>query len=56
MSVEAGDFPLAFILVAGIAACSAFIFARLPKDAGSALSARARKVGEASPPEIEKVD
>ncbi len=44
-SVGAGDFPLAFILVAAIAASSAFVFAFLPKDAGANLSARARKVG-----------
>jgi EmrB/QacA subfamily drug resistance transporter len=55
-SVEADDFPLAFVLVSVIAASSAFIFARLPKDAGSNLSGRARKVGEDSLPEIEKVD
>ncbi|MGH6802737.1 MAG: MFS transporter, partial [Methyloceanibacter sp.] len=44
-SVGAGDFPLAFVLVAAIAASSAFVFAFLPKDAGANLSARARKVG-----------
>jgi EmrB/QacA subfamily drug resistance transporter len=56
VSVEAGDFPLAFVVVAVIAATSAFIFARLPKDAGSSLSARAGKVGgEEATPEIEKV-
>jgi EmrB/QacA subfamily drug resistance transporter len=58
VSVEAGDFPLAFVVVAVIAASSAFIFARLPKDAGSSLSARASTVGaedQAPPPEIEKV-
>jgi MFS family permease len=41
-SVVAGDFPLAFALVAAIAAGSALIFARLPKEAGASLSARAR--------------
>jgi EmrB/QacA subfamily drug resistance transporter len=41
-SVVAGDFPLAFLLVAAIAAGSALIFARLPKEAGASLSARAR--------------
>ena len=56
VNVEAGDFPLAFVVVAVIAATSAFIFARLPKDAGSSLSARAGKVGgEEATPEIEKV-
>jgi EmrB/QacA subfamily drug resistance transporter len=40
--VLAGDFPLAFLLVAAIAAGSALIFARLPKEAGASLSARAR--------------
>jgi MFS family permease len=44
-TVVAGDFPLAFILVAVIAASSAFVFARLPKEAGANLSARARPVG-----------
>ena len=56
VSVEAGDFPLAFVVVAVIAATSAFIFARLPKDAGSSLSARAGKIGgEEATPEVEKV-
>jgi hypothetical protein len=41
-SVVAGDFPLAFLLVAAIAASSALIFATLPKEAGASLSARAR--------------
>ena len=44
-AVLAGDFPLAFILAAAIAASSAFVFARLPKEAGAKLSARARPVG-----------
>jgi MFS family permease len=57
--VVAADFPSAFVLVAAIAASSALVFALLPKDAGAALSARARRVGvengaQASP-EIEKV-
>ena len=43
-TVVAGDFPLAFMLVAVIAASSAFIFARLPKEAGASLSARSRQV------------
>lgn len=57
ISVETGDFPLAFLLVAVIAASSALIFMRLPKDAGATLSARARKVGakEHAAQEIEKV-
>jgi hypothetical protein len=44
-------------LVAVIAASSALIFMRLPKDAGATLSARARKVGakEHAAQEIEKV-
>jgi len=49
-SVVAGDFPLAFVLVAAIAASSAFVFARLPKGAGANLSARARPVGVAQEP------
>lgn len=49
-SVVAGDFPLAFILVAAIAASSAFVFALLPKDAGANLSSRARPVGIAQEP------
>ena len=44
-AVVAGDFPLAFILVATIAASSALVFARLPKGAGASLSARAHPVG-----------
>jgi EmrB/QacA subfamily drug resistance transporter len=43
--VVAEDFPLAFILVAAIAASSALVFARLPKGAGASLSTRARPVG-----------
>ena len=43
--VVAEDFALAFLLVAAIAASSALIFMRLPKDAGASLSARARPVG-----------
>jgi MFS family permease len=46
-SVVAGDFPLAFVLVAAIAASSALVFARLPKGAGANLSGRARPVGVA---------
>jgi len=44
--VVASDFPPAFLFVAGLAALSAFIFARLPKDAGSSLSRRAHALGE----------
>jgi hypothetical protein len=44
-SVVAADFPLAFVLVAAIAASSALIFATLPKEAGASLSARARPIG-----------
>ena len=42
--VVAGDFPLAFVLVAAVAASSSLIFALLPKDAGASLAARARPV------------
>jgi MFS family permease len=42
--VVAGDFPAAFVLVAALAASSALVFAMLPKEAGSSLSARARPV------------
>jgi len=45
--VLASDFTLAFILVAGLAASSSLIFARLPKRAGASLSRRAHAVGEA---------
>ncbi len=45
-TVVAEDFPLAFILVAAIAASSALVFARLPKSAGASLSTRARPVGD----------
>jgi EmrB/QacA subfamily drug resistance transporter len=51
-TVVAGDFPLAFLLVAVVAASSSLIFSLLPKEAGSSLSARARPVGvveEAAP-------
>jgi len=49
-SVVAGDFPLAFLLVAAIAASSALIFARLPKEAGASLSARARPLAAEQEP------
>ena len=54
-SVVAGDFPLAFLLVAAIAASSALIFASLPKEAGASLSARARSLAveeEAPAPQL----
>ena len=44
-TVVARDFPLAFLLVAVIAASSSLIFSLLPKEAGSSLSVRARPVG-----------
>ncbi len=44
-SVVAGDFPMAFVLVAAIAASSSLIFAMLPKEAGANLSARAHPIG-----------
>jgi MFS family permease len=44
-TVVSGDFPLAFLLVAVIAASSSLIFSLLPKEAGSSLSARARPLG-----------
>jgi hypothetical protein len=43
-TVVAGDFPLAFVVVAVIAASSAFIFSRLPREAGASLSAPKRAV------------
>ena len=43
--VLAEDFPLAFLIVAAIAASSALVFMRLPKGAGASLSAKARPVG-----------
>lgn len=55
LTVEAGDFPLALLLVALLAASSALVFARLPKGAGATLSARAQRIGsdeEAPSPEI----
>jgi EmrB/QacA subfamily drug resistance transporter len=56
-SVVASDFPLAFVLVAAIAASSALIFARLPKDAGATLSGPAQRltVEPGSTAEIERV-
>ena len=41
-NVVASDFPLAFILVAAVAASSSLIFALVPREAGATLSARAR--------------
>jgi heme O synthase-like polyprenyltransferase len=43
-TVLAADFPLAFLLVAAIAASASLIFARLPKEAGASLSAPARQM------------
>lgn len=43
--VVASDFIPAFLSVAAIAASSALIFARLPKNAGSSLSCKAHAVG-----------
>jgi len=40
-AITAADFPPAFLLVAAISAVSAFIFARLPPDAGAELAHRA---------------
>ena len=45
-AVNAGDFPLAFLIVAALAASSAFIFMSLPKDAGASLAARARPIAQ----------
>ena len=39
-AITAADFPPAFLLVAAISAVSAFIFARLPPDAGAELAHR----------------
>ena len=39
-TITAGDFPPAFLLIAAISAVSAFIFARLPPDAGAELAHR----------------
>src|SRR5262249_8909852 len=39
-AITAADFPAAFLLVATISATSAFIFARLPPDAGSEMAGR----------------
>ena len=44
--VLASDFHAAFLIVAAIAASSAFVFMRLPKNAGASLSRRAHAVGE----------
>jgi hypothetical protein len=41
-NVAASDFVAAFVLVAAIAAMSAFVFATLPQTAGASLSSRAR--------------
>jgi hypothetical protein len=54
--VVADDFIVAFLFVAILAASSALIFARLPKEAGASLSTRARAVGTPSEsvPKIEE--
>ena len=39
-TITAADFPPAFLLIALISAVSAFIFARLPPDAGAELAHR----------------
>ena len=44
--VVASDFIPAFLVVAALAASSALIFMRLPKNAGSSLSRKAHAVGE----------
>ncbi|HML91841.1 DHA2 family efflux MFS transporter permease subunit [Methyloceanibacter sp.] len=44
--VLASDFHAAFLIVGAIAASSALVFMRLPKDAGASLSRRAHAVGE----------
>ncbi len=44
--VIASDFPPAFLLVAALAASSALVFMRLPKNAGASLSRRAQGVGK----------
>jgi len=51
--VSVSDFSAAFIVVALIALSSAFVFARMPKNAGASLSGRGKPVGtpsEAPPP------
>ena len=40
-AITRADFAPAFMLVALTSACSALMFARLPRDAGAALSGRA---------------
>ena len=49
--VMASDFPPAFLIIGALAACSAFVFMRLPPHAGASLSRRAHAVGE---PEAQK--
>jgi MFS family permease len=39
-TLTAAEFPPAFLIVAGVAAASCFIFARLPRDAGAELANR----------------
>ena len=38
--ITAGDFPVAFLVIAAISATSIFLFARLPADAGAELAHR----------------
>jgi hypothetical protein len=53
-TLTAAEFPPAFLIVAGIAAASAFIFAILPSEAGAELSGR--KAVALEPPKPEKPD
>jgi EmrB/QacA subfamily drug resistance transporter len=50
--LQLGDFPVAFVVVSGVALVSFFYFWRLPRDAGAALSVRKKpevSQSEASP-------
>jgi len=49
--VVASDFVPAFLVVAALAASSALVFMRLPKNAGSSLSRKAHAVGEPEKPD-----
>ena len=40
LGYAAGDFPVAFLVIAAISATSVFVFTRLPRDAGAELAHR----------------
>jgi EmrB/QacA subfamily drug resistance transporter len=47
-AISAADFPAAFLVVGAVTAASAFVFARLPLDAGAELVGREARLAEAA--------